>query len=164
MAATEAEVIPPESLQSTIVRKVAYADYDARFKAAALELLKANRGKLKTTAKLLKIPPSTLKDWRDGKFVSSQTHEIREAVKGDIAEEFEQTARLYMGRAQDPAAIAQTSGYYAVMAASKSMETAQLMRGLPTSISGSVMSEDERRLRLAELLAKIEARAKADPD
>ena len=161
MATLEAEVIPPQGLPAR------YRDYDPRFKAAALVLLQTNNGKLRTTAKQLNIPVATLRRWKNGEGLSAESVALQPIVKGEIAEEFELTARLFLARAQDPAAIAQTSAYYAQIAASDAYKSSQLARGLPTSINANVMSEDERRLKVAELLARIAERRqtpKSDPE
>lgn len=152
---------------SQVLAKARYQDYSPQFKAAALALLEANGGKLRPTAKALSIPRNTLKAWKDGRSISEEASELCPTVKGEIADEFELTARMFLARAQNPAAIAQTSAYYAQIAASDAYKSSQLARGLPTSISGSAMSDDERKLRLAELLAGIQARAqssKPDPE
>jgi transposase-like protein len=161
MAATEAELIPPSGLPAR------YRDYDPRFKAAALVLLQTNNGKLRTTARQLNIPVATLRRWKNGEGLSDETVALHAIVKGEIAEEFELTARMFLARAQDPAAIAQTSAYYAQIAASDAYKSSQLARGLPTSISSNVMSDDERRLKVAELLSRIAERRQtpeSDPE
>jgi transposase-like protein len=154
-----------EASLSSNPRPAAYKDYSPEFKAQTLVLLETNAGNVSKTAKENGINESTLRYWIEEQ--NKLSREIREGAKGDIADAFERVSRLYLDRAAEPGAIEKTSGYYAVIAASDAIKSAQLLRGQPTSISGSVMSEDERRLRVAELLAGIQARAqtsKSDPD
>lgn len=142
--------------------------YSDSFKAQALIALDLNHGNVKKTARELEIPQDTLYSWhyrRSG--IHPEIVEMRDSLKAPIADRFEEAAGMYLDRAMQPGAIKKTSGYYALLGASDAIKSAQLLRGQPTSISGSVMSEDERRLRVAELLAGIQARArtpKSDPE
>jgi transposase-like protein len=154
-----------EANTSTSLRPATYQDYSPEFKAQTLIILEANDGAIRKTAREAGISEATLRYWIEQD--NEQTRQIRAGAKGEMADAFERVSRLYLDRAAEPGAIEKTSGYYAVIAASDAIKSAQLLRGQPTSISGSVMSEDERRLRVAELLAGIQARAqtpKPDPD
>jgi transposase-like protein len=120
----------------------------------ALEL---NDGNVSATARQLNIPRDTLNSWRSGIGITENVLRIQRGVKGPLADQFEQTARLYLEHAQKPEIIEKTSGYYAVIAASDSMKSSQLLRGEPTEIHS--MSEQDRQLRLAELLERLQSRA-----
>jgi hypothetical protein len=151
-----------QALEITSKPKRQYSD---TFKAQALITLDLNAGNIRKTASQLEIPWQTLNEWAKRKSgINAETLEIRDGLKVPIADRFEQAADLYLDRAMKPGAINKTSGYYALLGAGDAMKNAQLLRGLPTSISGNVMSEDERRLRVAELLAKISERSSTPPE
>lgn len=168
MAALETEIVEndqkspevtrlPQTSLTTRTRSAGYPDYSAEFKAQTLILLETNEGKVRKTAREAGISDATLRYWIEQD--NDESRRIRSGAKGEIADAFERVARLYLDRAAEPSAIEKTSGYYAVTAASDAIKSAQLLRGQPTSISGSVMSDDERRLKLAQLLATIQSRA-----
>lgn len=157
---SQALQIPEQSL-TTKLRPATYQDYSPEFKAQTLILLEANAGQVRKTAREAGINEATLRYWVEQD--NDETRVIRAGAKGDIADAFERVSRLYLDRAAEPGAIEKTSGYYAVVAASDAIKSAQLLRGQPTSISGSVMNDDERRLRIAELLAKLKDRADSAP-
>lgn len=148
-----------QALEITKHHKRQYSD---SFKAQALISLQLNEGNIRKTASQLDIPWQTLNEWakhRSG--INAETLEIRDGLKAPIADRFEQAAGMYLDRAMQPGAIKKTSGYYALLGASDAIKSAQLLRGQPTSITGSVMSEDERQLKVAELLQRIAERKNA---
>jgi len=132
-----------------------YQDYSPQFKTDALILLEAKGGlgKIRETARELNIPEKTLRYWIEQD--TDEMRQIRAGAKGEVADAFERISRIYLDRAAEPDAIAKTSGYYAVVAASDAIKSAQLLRGQPTSITAAVMGEEDRRLKVAELLSRI---------
>jgi len=81
------------------------------------------------------IPDSTLSQWINGRNgLNADTPQLRELSKKSLADKFEDCAHLYLARAVEGEAIAKTSGYYAVKAANEGAVTANLLRGMPTSI------------------------------
>jgi hypothetical protein len=141
--------------------------YSDREKAEALELLEAT-GSLTVTAKQLGIPDATISGWKYG--IGSKSpgipiirSEIRQGVSLDLASDFEEIASLSCQEARqrlmNPKKAAKIPFIQLMSGAGISVDKSQLIRGLPTSISASVMSEDERRLKLAEVLERLEAKA-----
>lgn len=117
-------------------RPASYRDYSPEFKADAISLVQANGGNVSKTAKDLGLTESTIRYWIEQE--TQAQREIREGRKGELAEQFEHVSRVYIDRALEPDAIQKTSGYYAVIAASDAMKSAQLLRGQPTSITASI--------------------------
>ena len=132
--------------------------YSVEQKGTALALLKANGHNVLRTARELGIPRHTLRDWAiNHRGVTPEVVQYQHQKERTLAEKLEENAH----RLADSLATHDLTG---VSLASKATalgivtDKALLLRGQPTSISGSVMSDDERRLRLAELLAKAEER------
>lgn len=154
---SQAIEIPP----ALPARQTTYQDYSPQFKTDALIILegKGGLGKIRETARELNIPEKTLRYWIEQD--NDEMRQIRAGAKGDMADAFERVARIYLDRAAETDAVEKTSGYYAVTAAKEAIVTTQLLRGQPTSITTSVMSEDDRRLKVAELLSRIADRRQA---
>jgi len=115
-----------------------YRDHSEEFKAEALIKLELNEGNVSRTARELNISRHTLYSWSKGTGINSQCLKIQAGVKGPLADEFENTARMYLEHAQKPYVIEKTSGYYAVIGASDAMKSSQLLRGQPTQIMENV--------------------------
>ena len=141
--------------------------YSDREKAEALELLEAT-GSLTVTARTLGIPDATISGWKYG--IGSKSpgipiirSEIRLGASPDLAADFEEIASLSCQEARqrltNPKKASKIPFIQLMSGAGISVDKSQLIRGLPTSISASVMSEDERRVKLAELLGRLEAKA-----
>jgi transposase-like protein len=125
-------------------------------KATALALLDENLGNVARTAKQLAISETTLRKWRDGKSVDGV---IVVEKKQELSELFERIARLYIRRAEAPAAVAATSGPQAVTAAAIATDKMRLLRNEPTSITGKEQLTDAQLLeRLQRLAAAIQSR------
>lgn len=126
------EALIPSGSQPDIPGK--YKSFSAEEKAEALCLLesKGGIGKIRETARNLGISEGTLRYWIESE--TSEMREIRAGRKGELADQFEHISRVYLDRALEPDAIAKTSGYYAVIAASDAMKSSQLLRGQPTEI------------------------------
>lgn len=145
-----------EALQPT---KRAQAKYSAKFIGEALAVLKANKGNLSGTAKQLNIPRPTLRGWaNDGRRDSPEVRETRQLKEGTLAQKWETVAHLCADRLTDPDVIGKASPLDLGKIGGIAVDKSQVLTGQPTSITGSVMSDDERRFRMAEILARIEAR------
>lgn len=123
----------------TITERNTYRDYTPEFKADTLLALTINNGNVYKTAKDAGIAQSLLRYWVEQE--TDECRKIREGRKGELAAQFEHVSRIYLDRALEPSAIEKTSGYYAVVAASDAMKSAQLLRGQPTSINVSVNAD-----------------------
>lgn len=122
-----------------VPRVSTYRDYSPEFKADTLNALTINNGNIYKTAKEAGIERSVLRYWVETE--TAEAREIRQGRKGELAEQFEHVSRVYLDRALEPDAIAKTTGYYAVVAASDAMKSAQLLRGQPTSINVSINAD-----------------------
>ena len=141
--------------------KRAQAKYSDEEVGNALAILKANDNNFSLTARQLNIPRLTLREWaKNSRRDSAEVREARHVKEGSLEQKFERIAHLYADRLTDPTVIEKASPLDAAKVAGIAVDKRQLLTGMPTSISGSVLSEDERRLRLAELLASIESRSR----
>lgn len=133
-------------------------DYSSDDKAVALALLVANGGNVLRTAKELNMPEPTLRDWATGQVndvVRGKQDEKRRAL-GDL---FEQCSRLYLDRAMTDAAIEDTKGKDAVIAAATAFDKQQLARGEATNITKDVSerTHEDRANRILELVKPSKA-------
>lgn len=129
-----------------------YNDYSPEFKAEAILAVQVNNGNVLKTARELGLGESTLRYWIEQE--TDTVRRIREGRKGELAEQFEHVSRVYIDRALEPEAIAKTSGYYAVIAASDAMKSAQLLRGHPTAITENI-ERTELTLTLQQSLGQV---------
>jgi hypothetical protein len=133
--------------------------------ASALIALDANGGNVFKTAFELGIPHKTLDEWQKStRRVNDDIALLRSGNAQDLSNVMEQTARAYLAQSLDPYVVASTNGRDAVFAAAIAVDKMQLLRGLPTSIQASVLGEEERRLKVAELLTRIAERAEGQAD
>ena len=145
-----------DALQPT---KRAQAQYSNEFIGSALALLKANRGNVSGTAKQLNIPRPTLREWAmNHRRDSPEVRETQHLKEGTLDQKFEQIAHLYADRLTDPEMVLKATPHVAAVVSGIAVDKRQLLNGMPTSITSAVMSDNEKRLRLAEIIAGIAAR------
>lgn len=144
-------------------RASVYRDYSQEQKAEAIAHFQANGQNYSGTSRELNIPQNTLRRWV---LEHPELSELREVKSRDLANRLESIAFGLTDSIDEhdlsivPLASKATSLGIVI-------DKMQLLRGQPTSISGSVMSDDERKLRLAELIAKVNERnqpASTDPE
>jgi transposase-like protein len=136
--------------------------YSAQFKGEALALLKANKNNVLATAEQLNIPRLTLREWAvNQRGITTEVREFQQEKETDLALRYRTAAGAYLEHALDPLTIRSSTGLEAMKASGIATDKSQLLLGQPTAIHGSVMSEDERRLKVAELLARIADRRSA---
>ena len=75
----------------------------------------------------------------------------------DLASRFEKAASLFIELAVKKARKANFS--HLMTGAGIAIDKMQLLRGQPTSISQSVISDEERQVKMAEIFSRLEARA-----
>lgn len=110
-------------------------------------------GTLEKTAEALGIPLSTLAGWVND---PSNFSELRNQKREELSAKFENAAHLFLDLAVKKS---KKAGFNHLMTgAGIAVDKSQLLKGLPTAISGSVMSDDERKLKLAEILSRLESR------
>jgi hypothetical protein len=141
--------------------------YSDREKAEALALLDATRN-LTETARTLGIPDSTLSAWKYGKAVRSPDipqlrRQISENLGLELASDFQtialESARVAIKRLQSPQKANKIPFAQLMTGAGIAVDKMQLLRGEPTSITGSVVSEEERQAKVKEVFERIAARA-----
>lgn len=131
-----------------------YSDND---KAIALATLDANEGNIRQTAKVLKLPESTLTDWSNNRGVCAEVTEIREEKRAELAEKLETVAHALTDnillRAQSDFSLLTPLKDFAV-SLGIAIDKMQVLKGEPTSISKDVSehSNEERAARILELV------------
>lgn len=134
-------------------RKRQYSDND---KAVALATLDANGGDVPKTAKMLKVPPSTLADWSKNRGVNKEVTEIRDIKKGGLADNLEKVAYKLTENLSIRA-----ESELSVLVPMKDMATSlgividkmQLLKGEPTAINKN-LTDEERAKKAAEILER----------
>lgn len=131
-----------------------YSDND---KAVALATLDANGGNVKQTAKVLKIPESTLTDWAKNRGVHPEVTDIREEKKRGLAEKLEEVAHALTGNI-----LIRAESELSILVPMKDVATSlgivvdkmQLLKGAPTAISKDVsdVTNEDRANRILELI------------
>lgn len=108
-------------------------------------------GNLEKVSEALGIPLSTLAGWTSNPTLNSPQN------CSNLADKFEFAANLFIDLALKKSKKAAFN--HLMTGAGIAVDKSQLLRGLPTAISGSSMSEEDRRRRLAEIFSRLEARA-----
>ena len=131
-----------------------YSDND---KAVALATLDANEGNIRQTAKMLKLPESTLTDWSNNRGVCPEVAEIRDDKKTELADKLEEVAHALTDnillRAQSDFSVLTPLKDFAV-SLGIAIDKMQVLKGKPTSISEDVTkrTNEERAARILELV------------
>lgn len=136
-----------------------YSDND---KALALATLDSNEGDTRKTAKVLKIPESTLRDWAENRGICPEVTEIREVKKQELAEKLEEVAHALTDnillRAQSDFSVLVPLKDFAVTLGI-AIDKMQILKGEPTSINRDVTSHsnEERADRILSLVKPAKA-------
>lgn len=130
--------------------KRSYSDVD---KGAALAALDANGGNLAKTARQLKIPASTLTEWRDGRTNPDVTN-IREVKKGAIAERLDDATQLLLDVL--PQKLKDASLQQVATAIGILQDKAQLLKGEPTERAEMIEPLDDT-ARMSRIAAIFDA-------
>jgi inosine/xanthosine triphosphate pyrophosphatase family protein len=131
-----------------------YSDND---KAIALATLDANEGSIRQTAKILRIPETTLSDWANNRGICSEVTEIRDVKKAELVDKLEEVAHALtdniLQRAQSDFSLLTPLKDFAV-SLGIAVDKMQVLKGKPTSISQDVSdhSHEERAARILELV------------
>lgn len=112
--------------------------YDDQFRSSAVVMLKGagypdTLGALANVAKHLKVPARTLSRWFNGEQNPPPDRMVMDK-KEDLADLFEQAARLYVGHAMTKDVVEETRGKDALIAAATAVDKMRLLRDLPTEI------------------------------
>lgn len=131
-----------------------YSDND---KALALATLDANGGDVPKTAKLLKIPPSTLADWSKNRGVNKEVTEIRDVKKRELADKLAEVADKLTGNL-----LIRAESELSILVPMKDIATSlgivvdkmQLLKGEPTGITkdATPRTNEDRASRILELV------------
>ena len=129
--------------------------YSDEEKASALAALDANRGNVKATAQVLRIPASTLTRWRDGEGVVPAVADMREIKKADLADRLEDLAHLITDTM--PNKLADADLQKLATSLGITIDKMRLLREQATSISQN-LTDEQRVERVADLLERARAR------
>lgn len=132
-----------------------YSDKD---KATALAVLDANSGNISKTSRQLKIPASTLTEWRDGR-VNDDVTELREIKRDEISTRLKEIVHLLIDAI--PGKIPEASLQQITTSIGIAVDKAQLLEGSATERTEVIdnISDDERANRVAAILERARARA-----
>ena len=131
-----------------------YSDND---KAIALATLDANDGSIRVTAKMLRLPETTLSDWANNRGINPEVTEIRAVKKAELADKLEEVARALtdniLQRAQSDFSVLTPLKDFAV-SLGIAIDKMQVLKGKPTSINQDVSdrTNEERANRILELV------------
>lgn len=145
---------PKKVEPARVVTKRQYSDND---KAIALATLDANNGNIRQSAKILRLPESTLTDWANNKGVCPEVTEIREEKKTELSQKLEAVAHALTDnillRAQSDFSVLTPLKDFAV-SLGIAVDKMQVLKGEPTSISKDVSerTNEERAARILELV------------
>jgi transposase-like protein len=142
----ESELIEPAKGRHT-------RTYSAQERAKALALYDST-GSLIKASQTLNIPMSTLATWARDPANYSQS---RRENGLDLAQKFDNAANLFLDLAIKKSKRAAFN--HLMTGAGIAVDKSQLLKGLPTAISASVDSDEDRQRKLAEIFGRIEARA-----
>jgi transposase-like protein len=134
--------------------------YSDEERANALAALAANGGNFAKTARDLGIPRRTLQDWHKGT-IHPEAAENSAPKKTALTEQFENLAYQMLEIAF--AKAAELDAKAATVAAATAVDKMLLLRGKPTSIYDTPISDEERNQRLAALLERWRARQMNPP-
>ena len=158
MSAQEAEIIESAIVPRKIKVKRVYSDQE---KARALALYDLC-GSLTESSRKSGISDSTLSQWILSQRCSKNTAipKLRNEAGQSLADHFEliafETANVALAKLRSGSAHKIPFGQL-MGGSSAAVQNMQLLRGEPTSIGG--ISDDERKLRLADLMVKLQSRA-----
>lgn len=137
-----------------------YSDKD---KATALTVLDANGGSLRKTAREIGIPPTTLKEWKDGR-VNPHVAELRTVKKGELAERFDDATDMMLDVLHEK--LKDATLQQVVTSIGILQDKSQLLKGRPTDRTEVLdnLSDDERASRVAALLDRARTRRDGQSD
>jgi transposase-like protein len=143
-------------------RTYAKRSYSEAERASTLAALTANGGNVNHTARQTKVPRKTISLWRDGLSnhpgVADKCQEKIEALDSIL----ERCARLYLDRAQESTAIAESKGKDAMTAAAIAIDKMRLLREQPTMIGRMEWTDDDLDQRIKESEARLSAIARGE--
>lgn len=125
------------------MKRRAYSDVEIADALAVLETtVKDGKPNYSEAARLTAIPRKTLEDWATGQSrpAATDTAELRQEKKEDLADAFERLVRVLVGRAVEVAPDCKDLGKLMV-GAGIGAEKMQLLRGQPTNINKDIQPE-----------------------
>ncbi|SRR5713101_2642305 len=152
MSQSEQTIKPISEATTLAVRAQSYRDYPVELKAAVIAAIEQNGGNVLATSKLFNLPPDTVRYWWAN---SDRFREIQVTSSICLADKLENVAHSYVDSLASHDLSIVTARDKASVAAI-AIDKMQLLRGEPTSIPG--LSEQDRALRLAELLERVQGR------
>lgn len=124
---------------ATVTKKREKRTYSKEKIAHALNVVTAHGGNVLAASKELGIPRLTLREWViNNRRVDTEVQTIQREKAPNLADLYEDTARLYLDHARHPAVISASTGLESIKGAAISTDKSQLLRGEPTSIVGNI--------------------------
>lgn len=132
--------------------------------AKALAIVDACGGNLTEAQRLSGVPDSTLSQWVNGhRRNMGAIPQLRNEIGLELIGSFQQIAseacRVGLARLQNPRKANKIPFAQLMTGAGIAVDKSQLLRGEPTSITASAATDDARKSKVREMLARIEARA-----
>ena len=132
--------------------------YTPEFIANALATVKTNNNNISKTARELDVPFHTLREWvKNGRRNTAKVSMLQQIKEGTLAQKLEFNAHRLADSITDHDLNSATLQAKSV-ALGITTDKMLLLNGQPTSIHTAVISEEDRRLRVAELLLRIKER------
>lgn len=149
MSTAEAKILEARAIQ--------YRDYPAELKAAVIAAIEANGGNVLATARLFNLPRDTVNYWWN-KSDRFRFVEIEQISRTNLADKLENIAHSTADSlsAHDLSIVSFRDKGAVLNAVIGNM---QLLRGEPTTISATTSTDEDRKSKVSEMLARIEARA-----
>lgn len=130
-----------------------YSDND---KASALAALDANEGNVNLTSKQIGVPRKTLGEWAQNRHVSHDMAELRHDKKEGLATIIEMAVREMIGASATKLNGANFQQLWTGVGIG--VDKIQLLKGEPTAITGTALSEEDRAAKLTEMMGRGRAR------
>ena len=139
-------------------RAEAYRDYPLELKTSVVAAIEANGGNVLATARLFNLPRDTVNYWWKNSERFVQIQQQNPGYVASIADKCESIAHNLADSIDSHDLSIVPLGQKAT-ALGIVIDKMQLLRGEPTSISTSAMSEEDRQLKMAEIFSRLEQKA-----
>jgi hypothetical protein len=132
--------------------------YSDAEKGEALATLDANKGNVRLTARICRVPEKTLADWRDGKGTPNAVADLRDVKKSDLADRFEEIVHQLLGAM--PGKIEEATLLQCATTVGIAVDKMILLRSQSTP--APALTDEERFRRVEQILAQARARREAE--
>lgn len=136
---------------------MAKRQYSDDEKAIALTYLDVNKGDVAKTARQVGVPSMTLRAWSQGRNIHPVVMQICTEKKGDLAERYEEKIHLLVD-AINADKISEAPLQQLTTAIGILQDKVMALRGQANQITEHRMGEEDRNVRIAEILMKAQER------